>query len=291
MIRGRRSPMCGREWGQPELACHTGVIHVHTSFSDGDLSVRQIASLARAQNLSFVVFSDHARQVTPQAFRTLCRHCAALSDESLLLLPGLEFEGDGRHVVALGPPALLERLDHETVVHAPERVRQQGGLTIWAHPALTFGPTKPARKAAYDGWEVWNGKAGGQRPDWLVLKDLRKSLGQSRALLCLAGTDFHRGNFMRGPQLVVEMAGELNAEALWRSLREGSYAIHGWGCRVSSAGEVCGLTTWGKVASASRHARTRLYCALALLKHRTLLAAGLRRGDGRRSQDAKGNTA
>ncbi|MEI6499394.1 MAG: hypothetical protein WCP21_00045 [Armatimonadota bacterium] len=257
---------------------YVGAFHVHSAFSDGNLSLEQLANVARAQQLDFVVCADHAPYLEADQVAALVQKCAELSDEALLLVPGLEFELEGRHVVALGPGALLGELEAGTVVGAPETVRARGGFTVWAHPAVTFAWTlgRPLQ-LAYDAWEVWNRRADGSSPCLPVLRALWKARRRGRPVLALAGTDFHKGDMIPGPFVVVEGPPELTVSAVLEALREGQYQIQGSGGGGSGAinargeGEQPSLPI--RLFSVARYALQRVHCVLALARYRCL--AGL----------------
>jgi hypothetical protein len=248
---------------------YVGVFHVHSDFSDGALSLEQIAALARTQQLDFVVCADHAPYLDRGQIAGLVERCAALSGEGLLMAPGLEFELAGRHVVALGPGELLRELAAATVVREPQEVRRRGGFTIWAHPAVSFDwRLKRPMQLAYDAWEIWNRRADGNGPSQPLLMALRKAQSRGQRTQAFAGTDFHRGEALAGPFVALEMPAELTLPALLEALTQGRYQINGLPDQAPGAlAELIGFMHYGV---------RRVYCVLALVRYRVLSAVGLK---------------
>lgn len=260
---------------------YTGALHVHSAFSDGNLSLDQIADMARSQALDFIVLGEHANDLAPDEITSIARNCEALSGDGLLVVPGLEFELEGRHVIALGPEKLLRELEPAVVVNEPRKARAQGGVTIWAHPAVTFAWTlsKPLL-LDYDGWEVWNRRAEGALPSLLLLGMLRKAMAEGRPLKALAGTDFHDGQRIPEPFVVVDGPPQLTATMLLEALRSGSYEIRGstrYGeCTIGPDGSVRPIGPALRLSSMMRYVLVRMRCVLALARHACLSALGLR---------------
>src|SRR5918996_1648629 len=120
----RPAPM-RRQWGDhsPEL---NAVIHCHSTYSDGTGTVPEIASAARANDLDYLLLTDHD---------TLA---AAHNGEegwhgSVLVLVGTEVSPYRRnHYLAFGLP---EPIDHSGMTPAEivARVNEAGGLGFPAH--------------------------------------------------------------------------------------------------------------------------------------------------------------
>src|SRR5438874_13804427 len=102
-----------------------GVIHVHTSRSDGLGSPDEVAAAAARAGLKFVVFTDHGdatRTPDPPMYRS-----------GVLCLDGVEVSTKGGHYVALDMPASPYPL-HGEARDVVEDVRRLGGFGIAAHP-------------------------------------------------------------------------------------------------------------------------------------------------------------
>jgi hypothetical protein len=241
------------------MPVYRGVLHVHSTLSDGTLTPEQVRDLAVSEGLDFVVLCEHASYVDPSRFDEALAECARLSDETFLLMLGLEFEYQGRHILLLGPPGLLREADAEAVGARPEELRARGGLTIWAHPACTYHWTlRPGMEADYDGWEVWNRGFDGAVPSLPMLALLRKRRRAGRRLRAFAGADLHQRDHRLTPLTQADIPC-LTPAALIEGLRHGR-------CRASGGasgsllllpdGDLSPLSTRARL-----YARTR-YCLM-----------------------------
>ncbi|MBS7611250.1 PHP domain-containing protein [Candidatus Bathyarchaeota archaeon] len=102
-------------------------VHVHTAYSDGRGTVREILKIAKFKGLDGLAITDH--DCLKGYFK------AKLYSSGLLVIPGYEVHTDAGHVLVLGLellPSETRRIRYEELV---EWVRCMGGLTVLAHPA------------------------------------------------------------------------------------------------------------------------------------------------------------
>jgi hypothetical protein len=198
-----------------------GVLHIHTTRSDGQGSPDQVAAAAARAGLQFIVFTDHGdatRVPDPPTYRS-----------GVLCLDAVEISTSGGHYVALGMPAASFPLGGEPR-DVVEDVRRLGGFGIVAHP------DSPKRElswrdwtAPFDGVELLNldtswrilASESGWTPRWRLLTGiadypLRPSpviaaliqptrvldkwvaLAQQRRVVVTAGADAHGRVAIRG---------------------------------------------------------------------------------------------
>ncbi len=261
------------------MAEFRGVLHVHSTFSDGALSLEEVGEWALGESLDFVCLADHSGAVRGRRLRQLCDDCRRLSGE-VLLVPGVEFECGGRHVVVVAPDEALLGLTDREVIHDPAVVRRAGGITIWAHPSLTFSVSlRDAIAAEYDGWEVWNRRADGQTPCVPILRLFRR-LARKRPLLPHAGVDLHVLPVRSIPVYTLQTAdAQITTEALVDALRSGDYAISdaGEAARIMPQGPDANVGTFAGVASRLRYLAIRGRCVAAVLKHGVVCLSSERR--------------
>ena len=126
-----------------------GVIHVHTSRSDGTGSPDGIAAAAAQAGLQFVVFTDHgdaARKPDPP-----------VRLHGVLCIDAVEISTDQGHVVAIGLPQAPYPLGGQAR-DVVEDVRRLGGMAIAAHPASARQSLRWSDPGApFDGIEWLNG--------------------------------------------------------------------------------------------------------------------------------------
>jgi hypothetical protein len=102
-----------------------GVIHVHTTRSDGRSGPDEVAAAAARAGLKFLVFTDHGdatRTPDPPMYRS-----------GVLCLDGVEISTTGGHYVAIAMPASPYPLGGEPR-DVVEDVRRLNGFGIVAHP-------------------------------------------------------------------------------------------------------------------------------------------------------------
>jgi len=137
------------------LYTYPGNIHIHSTYSDGSGSIKQIASHAARAGLSFVIITDH---------ETL----EGLAEEGLhskvVTLVGIEINRPHSHYLAFGltePPAS----DPENPQKVIDAVRTAGGLGFIAHPFEKGSPYLEKGQAypwkhwpvfGFTGLEIWN---------------------------------------------------------------------------------------------------------------------------------------
>ena len=125
-VSDRRSIRCAR--GRPPPAHElTGIIHCHSTYSDGTGTVPEIAAAARANDLDFLLLTDHDTLAAAQ-------HGEEGWHGSVLLLVGCEVSPYRRnHYLAFG---LSEPIDHKELTPAQivASVNNAGGFGFPAHP-------------------------------------------------------------------------------------------------------------------------------------------------------------
>ena len=144
-----------------------GIIHVHTSRSDGLSGPDDIAAAAARAGLTFLVFTDHGdatRTPDPPQYRS-----------GVLCLDGVEISTSGGHYVAIDMPASPFPLAGEAR-DVVDDVRRLGGFGIAAHadsPKLQLrwrdwnAPVDGVELQNPDtGWRIWAQRAGGGDAPW-----------------------------------------------------------------------------------------------------------------------------
>jgi len=100
-------------------------LHIHSKYSDGHGSPREILDYAVMKGLDGLAITDHG---------TLDGYYEALRyDYDILLIPGYEIETEAGHVLVLGLEVLPFNNEYENLL---DWVRKQGGISILAHPAI-----------------------------------------------------------------------------------------------------------------------------------------------------------
>jgi hypothetical protein len=163
----------------PDPGLVHGVVHVHTTRSDGAGTPDDVASAARRAGLDFVVLTDHGDGLRrPEAPRY---------SNGVLLIDGVEISTASGHYVALGIGQAPYRLagDARDVI---EDVRRLGGFGFAAHP----DSPKPALR-----WRDWSVAPDGL--EWLNADSEWRH--ETRGGLARAFATY----WFRGPESIVAM--------------------------------------------------------------------------------------
>lgn len=135
-----------------------GVLHVHTTASDGGGTPEQVVAEARRSGLGFLVITDH---------NTLAARRVEGVKGGLLVLVGTEISTQDGHVLGLGVTQPVFRFSGD-VDDALDDVRHLGGLAFAAHPT---SPREDFRFSAWDrpgpwGVELINGDSQWRAAGW-----------------------------------------------------------------------------------------------------------------------------
>lgn len=210
--------------------------HIHTSLSDGRLSVREVVDLYGGKGFDAIGVSDHVldaattedcrrRGVSPTAIPpdAFDAYMETLWDEArrawrtygMLVMPGMEVTNNSRgyHILAID---IKQRIDPDLEVEEiVERIHAQGGVAVAPHPhrgslegteQLMYLWDNHERFAhLFDAWEVAN------RDDLFNVVGLKK-------FNYLANSDFHEPRHLYSWKTLLRC--EKNPEAIKAEIRE-----------------------------------------------------------------------
>lgn len=205
-----------------------GVLHVHSAFSDGELTLAELRHAYVQLGYRFACLTDHAEQLDDARVARYRAECARLSDERFLFVPGLEYECPERlHILGLGTTTLHHTRVPEEVIDA---IEHEGALSIVAHPQTQAFARIEALARTATGIEVWNSKYDGRyaprTETFALVRRLRERDPRVRAFF---GQDLHFHRQYMG--LHVELQGAtLDGAAILDALRGGRF--------VATSGEI-----------------------------------------------------
>ena len=206
-----------------------GVAHVHSTYSfDGRLKMPELAQFLRDRGVNFVLLSEHVESLTPESIRQFIAEAATVSDESFLIIPGIEI--DALHALFYGVSAVDGWMNNE---HLARQLVAAGALTVVSHPVKIRAGIPSITEQHVEGVEIWNSRHDGKvllNPRILdYWNQLRKETG--RDLIPVCGIDFHRqSDFV---PLMLELDSEsLDRESVFRAIRESRFHITRSGKRV-----------------------------------------------------------
>jgi predicted metal-dependent phosphoesterase TrpH len=211
-------------------------LHVHSTYSDGELPLAQVRDLFLATGCKLVCMADHADFFDEGKLAAYIAECRQLSNQQILVRPGLEFECHGRmHIVGYGVEALIDSADPTEVI---DHIARAGGVSVIAHPAPEHLPLIPSFPRLPDGIEVWNTKSDGPAaPRPAVFALLQELRNRKPDMLAFYGVDFHWKHQFRGLLNEITVATDGDG-ALIDALRTGSFeGVHG-ALRLPSNGKL-----------------------------------------------------
>lgn len=172
------------------LRLYKGDTHLHTTGSDGNCSLEEIAQLAMKRGLNYVFVTDHNNYAHNEQLP---------QSESLTMIPGAEWTHYKGHAGLLG---VKKPFENPFCVNSPDEMREKidqagkrGAVRVIHHP---FCPNCGWRwgmdAVEYDAVEIWN---GGNDPsvnrkclDWWD-----KQLKNGKRISITGGSDFHRAEY------------------------------------------------------------------------------------------------
>jgi len=136
---------------------YSGNIHIHSAYSDGRLSIKEIAREAKKAGLNFIIITDHNN------LDGLVNQQEGYYNDVLVLV-GMEVNDICNHYLALDiSKVVLKNTRHPQ--HVIDGVNSQKGIGIIAHPVekgspyINEGRTYPWKDwtvEGYQGIEIWN---------------------------------------------------------------------------------------------------------------------------------------
>ena len=214
-------------------------LHLHTTYSDGELTLEELKVRFQKEGFQCLMMSDHAESMTPEQMETYVAECCALSDDQFCIVPGLEFaypfESGSLHLLGYGVSRYQREEEPVTMVKA---IHQLGGVAVLAHPYPPLLPQIVPMKGTIDGIELWNTKYNGRIAPALWNYQLLKEVRRLRSeVLGFYGTDFHWKKQYAGLAVWIE-ADALTPASLLTALRNGKFYAEKEGMRLTPDGSL-----------------------------------------------------
>lgn len=186
-------------------------LHVHTSHSyDGRCSVEEVVAAIKARGLNGVAITDH---------NSIDGHKEAkkFSKGGFLVIPGIEVNSKHGHIVGLGVSELVPR--GLSAAETVERIREQGGIAIAAHPFVLGRSPRLVYRAKFDAIEVLNSRA------FLLSNPLARRFAEKNKVPMVGGSDAHRKDEMGLAYTCVDC--EPKIESVFEEIRRGKSSASG----------------------------------------------------------------
>ncbi len=222
--RRRRAPRTTHRTPATTHEAHSmlkGALHIHSTYSDGELTLRELRGMYLASGCRFACVTDHADYFDDASLRAYVAECAALSGDGFRFVPGLEFSCVRRmHIVGYGVTRLVEAMDPAAVIR---HIESCGGVSVIAHPKDRHFDWIADLDPLPQGLEVWNSKYDGRyAPRAGTFTLLRRLQVRRPDLRAFYGQDLHWRTQYRGLMVYVE-AEAATREALLSALRTGAF--------------------------------------------------------------------
>jgi hypothetical protein len=213
-----------------------GVIHIHSTYSDGDFSLAELRETFLSAGCTFALVTDHAESFDHDKLESYRHDCASLSDERFRFVPGLEYECEQRlHVLGYGVASLVTTKDPEEVIR---HIAAEQGISVIAHPSDDSFSWIETFRTLPDGIEVWNSKYDGRyalRPGTVRL--LQRLQQRKPDLRAFYGQDLHWKKQYRGLYTIVSCRAPSQDSVLW-ALAQGEFFACKGALELPSSGQV-----------------------------------------------------
>lgn len=213
-----------------------GALHIHSTYSDGELTLAELKERFVSDGLSFACLTDHAESFDREKLRAYVTECDTLSDSQFLFLPGLEYECEkGLHILGYGVTALAGTTDPESVIR---HITDRGGVSVIAHPRDPFFEWIESFSVLPQGIEAWNYRYDGVKgPHLSVYLLLRRLAARQPGVFAFYGLDLHWARQPRHLSVVVRPT-LLRKDHILRALATGNYHASCAGVDLPSSGAV-----------------------------------------------------
>lgn len=197
-----------------------GLIHIHSNFSDGELSLEEIKKQAKEYGAQFVLMADHFSFIaTEEKFNEFKRECDFLSDKNFLLIPGFEVEPEENfHILVYNTREFIApKLSLEEKL---EILSNQNTVLVLAHASQIKQVPSEEILEKLNGVEVWNARYDSRHaPNLRALK-----LAKKNELVPFGGADAHSSLTLNKIWLEIENE-NFSMQELMASLKTGRFKI------------------------------------------------------------------
>ncbi len=247
------------------MTTYTAVAHVHSDWSyDGRWTLEDLARAFAKRRCAVVLMSEHDIGFDEKRWADYQAACAAAGNNTVLLVPGMEYsDKENRvHVLVWGNlPFLGEGCSTGDLL---EQVAHHGGSAFLAHPTRRDAWRDPTWAGRLTGVEIWNRKYDGVAPS-------REALALARAhadLTRLYGLDFHTRRQFFPLRQRLDVDGPLTVQSVYDALSGGRFSRRALSARPAVFETGVGLAA-GRNAEYARHRLARMLRARAARKSRT----------------------
>jgi hypothetical protein len=211
-----------------------GVMHVHSTYSDGEFTLSELREIFLAETCAFVCMTDHAEYFDDKSIRRYISECESLSDANLCMVPGLEYRCErDMHILGYHATKLFNGTNPQEVIR---HIDAQGAISVIAHPKNDFFEWIESFSTLPQGIETWNSKYDGQyAPRSGTFALLQRLKQRAPAMHACYGLDLHWKKQFRDFFIELDCHSGGN-DAIISALRTGEYAAHKENLQLPSSG-------------------------------------------------------
>lgn len=198
---------------------YAGVVHSHTTRSDGANSPEGLVKLAENKDLDFLIITDHNQ---------FCEQVP--ESDKILVIPGTELTTENGHTNVWGVIHPFDNFDCDTYEEWERKINmanESGAIVCMNHPKCSncgwHWPLEPEKVHCV---EIWNSP---QHTDNMVCTAWwQDELRKGKKIPAVGGSDFHRDyyvtDFLANPTTYV-YAEECTQEAILKAIKDGHTTI------------------------------------------------------------------
>jgi len=196
-------------------------LHVHSTYSDGDLSLPELRGVYLRLGCRVVCMTDHAEAFGEETLLAYVAECEALSDDRLQFVAGFEYScRNGMHVLGFGVASRVASREPQDVIR---HVKDTGGIAVVAHPKITAFDWIEAFDELPHGIEAWNTKYDGRHaPRTATFELVRRLRVREPSVHAFYGQDMHFAQQPRRLYTILESECATRRDVLL-ALRDGRY--------------------------------------------------------------------
>lgn len=202
---------------------YRGLIHVHTIHSfDGTLPLADFADLAKGKGYTFIILTEHAEEFDETKMKVVVDECNRVSDDSFLVIPGLEFNINNEvHILGLGIATYIDETDPYALIR---KIHENNGVAVLAHTAGYKNSIPYTQLKNIDLIEIWNPRYGEKfSPGIQSIKILREFRKMKKPYYASGGLDLHTSRDLV-PLYQIVYSERLTRDDIIRSLKCGAFA-------------------------------------------------------------------
>lgn len=209
-------------------------MHAHSTYSDGEFTLRELREVFLSEGCSFLCMTDHAEYFDQQSIDRYISECESLSDDKFCLVAGLEYRCErNMHILGYCSTGLTASTDPQKVI---QHISAQAAIPVIAHPKDDMFPWIESFETLPIGIETWNTKYDGRyapRPGTFAL--LQRLKQRDPKMQAFYGQDLHWKKQFRGLRVILNCDSAQPA-AILAALAAGNYTAEKDALQLPSSG-------------------------------------------------------